>query len=787
MTVGINQVAYIEYFTADQDSETQFDNRALDQMLSEDELADIVASDIERMKQKSAADYYAAGTGEGDSDNAGGTLFKVVLSPEKEAKIRTVKEGGLPTIGHGLRILDDFASGTKIPTSVVRRLSEGVDPSTRETLSKKTKSYFDKLRHHPEKLIDKNGEKLKTPRLGYDLTFSIDKAASVLWADLRLQAEKTGDMRLVRKIENLVEASAAKSIQLMYDNDVFKTRRTITNPVLDPETGKMKQVRTEYLEPVLDITSALYLHKSARPTGNGRSNGDPQLHVHALVFNSVVRQDGTIGALENSELMRMRPVMDAAFKTAFYEGLLQIDEFKHLDIIKRDKVVDIGGIDQKLIQEFSARREEILDELEAMEMPATREATTIAAKNTRRTKDEQPNVQGLLPEWEAKISQYSKDGIYADTKKHQRDVLEETYEEKLERLALEAIERIGGHQTIVSERDLLAEATRVCIGERGIGFDGIKDVVSHLKTSHLIIAEPDDRQEITWAIKHLADKEIQFLLDIKNSEKMQAVFSSDEIATRLKELEDQHKADPKNVRLMNEGQVGMFEYVLSSEDQVICVEGSAGTGKTTTMQNINIGFKEKDFNTWGLSPSWKAAGGLGNELGLDSDKFFAVTKFINMLKPFTDASGCEIPAKVKLTSKDVIYVDESGMLGIEDAQFLLSAVKEANAKLVLIGDTLQLAPVAAGDPLSMAIRVNGGYRLDTIVRQHNPASEESIRLTARMREASALFVESGKSGINKNTEGSRADAENMSDEMKAASKKGKTGDPHIGVVSENGK
>ncbi|MGC0055763.1 MobF family relaxase (plasmid) [Brucella pituitosa] len=440
MTVGINKVAYIEYFTADQDSETEFDNSALDQMLTEDELAEIVASDIAIMKlkqQKSVADYYAAGTGEGGSDNAGGTLFKVVLSPEKEARIRQVKEGGKPTIGHGLRILDDFQSGVKIPTSVVRRLSEGVDPSTGETLSKKTKSFFDKARHHPEKLIDKNGEKLKTPRLGYDLTFSIDKAASVLWTDLRLQAEKTGDMRLVRKIENLVETSAAKSIQLMFDNDVFKTRRTITNSVLDPETGEMKQNRTEYLEPVLDITSALYLHKSARPTGNGNSNGDPQLHVHALVFNSVVRQDGTIGALENNELMRMRPVMDAAFKTAFYEGLLEIEELRHLDIIKRDKVVDIGGIDQKIIQEFSARREEILDELDAMDMPHTREASTIAAKNTRRTKDEQPNVQGLLPEWEAKIAQHSKDGIYADTKKHQREVKEESYTVKLERLAKE--------------------------------------------------------------------------------------------------------------------------------------------------------------------------------------------------------------------------------------------------------------------------------------------------------------------------------------------------------------
>lgn len=68
MTVSVNTVSYIEYFTADQDSETEFDNHALDQMLTEDELAEIVAADIEIMKmksQKSGLNYYTAGTGEG--------------------------------------------------------------------------------------------------------------------------------------------------------------------------------------------------------------------------------------------------------------------------------------------------------------------------------------------------------------------------------------------------------------------------------------------------------------------------------------------------------------------------------------------------------------------------------------------------------------------------------------------------------------------------------------------------------------------------------------------------
>ncbi|WP_273728858.1 MobF family relaxase [Brucella gallinifaecis] len=798
MVVGLNKVNYIDYFIEDQDSETEFDNAALDQLMSEDELVSQVHIDLQMMKAKSSKNglsYYTDGTGDGGSDSNGGTLFKPVLKPEVEAILRHVPEGAEPAIGRGLRILDDFKNGTKIASSVVRRLSEGVCPTSGQTLNKSTKAYFDNARRNPEKNFKKDGTEKPKPRLGYDLTFSIDKAVSLLWAELEIKAAK-GDAEaaiLARKLENLTETSSAKAIQLAYDNDVIRTRRAISSNYVDPETGKTNRKVTEYSEPVADFTSALYLHKTARPTGNGNSNGDPQLHVHALLFNSVIRQDGSIGALDSTELYKMRPVLDGVFKAAFYQGLLDIEEFKHLDIIKKEKTIEIGGVSQELVQTFSARREEILDELEEMEIPfSNREAASIAAKNTRKSKDDQPPVSALIHEWDEKIKAIEKDGVYEATKRHQREVLDETHDQKLERLALETVKCLGDHQTIVSERDLLAEAGRACQGERGIGLSHYAELTNYIKDNHLIIAEPDADQNVTWAVRHLVEKEVQFLLDIKNSARMEPLYSDEDIDIRIKALEQKHLADPKNVRLMNEGQVGMYKYALSSTNQVICIEGSAGTGKTTTMQNINEAYKEMGFNSWGISPSWKAASGLGNELSLDPDKFFAVTKFINMLKPFTDANGNEIPAKVTLTSKDVIYVDEAGMLGIEDAQFLLKAVKDAGARMIMLGDSYQLAPVSAGDPLSMAIRVNGGYRLDTIVRQHNAKNEETLRLTARMREASSLFVESAKTdGIGKNTEGSRADTDNQSSEQKDAAKKNKKGDPNIakalGIYREEGK
>ncbi|EMG51262.1 hypothetical protein WYI_23425 [Ochrobactrum sp. CDB2] len=100
---------------------------------------------------------------------------------------------------------------------------------------------------------------------------------------------------------------------------------------------------------------------------------------------------------------------------------------------------------------------------------------------------------------------------------------------------------------------------------------------------------------------------------------------------------------------------------------------------------------------------------------------------------------------------------------------------------------MQLAPVAAGDPLSLAIRMNGGCRLNNIVRQNDNRNDETKRLTARMREASGEFVKSGLEGLNnKNPEGSR---DNVDDPNKKPAKH--KGDPHIakalGIYNDEGR
>lgn len=781
MAVGVSSVHMISYLTKNPSEETDV---SAEELIDFDQQTDIINQDIEALKKsdsrnQTGSDYYSAGT----SDTNGGTFFRPALTDQALASILNVKEGTKAKVGNGLRILDGVQSGSKLSSTVVRRLAEGRDPVTNEVLAPKTVKYFDDLRNHPEKMVDKDGNPKKLPRVGEDLTFSIDKPISVLWSWARLN----GNHELAKKIENTIEQAAAKSLQAMYDAGQIQTRRVIKKPIFDAngqpvineKTGKQKTENIAWFEGVSDFTGALYLHQTARPTGDGTSRGDPQLHVHCLIMKQAIRQDGTVGAIENNSLFLMRPVMDGLFKTAVIEGLQKMDEFRDLDVEMGEKGLKIKAGDQALfdsiVDNFSNRKREIDAALEERGLGrANRDAAEIAAKSTRGSKDDQPPIEELEKDWKRDFNRLLGDTDLMSILS-KKEVRQETREEKLERVAQNAIARLGGHRTIVSEVDVLAETARACVSE--FKFEEVQEVVRYLKEKHLYIAEPDSDQRIQWAVKHLAEKETQFLLDIKNAPEMKPMRSDQEIEDALAEMQAKHDADPKTNKMLNEEQVGMYKYVLSSNQQVICLEGSAGTGKTFGMKSVNDAVKMAGMKTVGLSPAWKAAGGLRDELGLADGDFFAIAKFIAEHKA----------GRYKLTSEHVITVDEAGMMGIEDAQYLVDAAKAANARVIFLGDTMQLAPVSAGDPLTLAMRLNGGYRLNNIVRQNDSTNEETKRLTARMREASGEFVKSGLEGLNnKNPEGSRDNADDPN--KKPAKHKG---DPHIakalGIYQEEGR
>ena len=158
--------------------------------------------------------------------------------------------------------------------------------------------------------------------------------------------------------------------------------------------------------------------------------------------------------------------------------------------------------------------------------------------------------------------------------------------------------------------------------------------------------------------------------------------------------------------------------ILRSPDPVVGVQGFAGTGKTRMLNEVAklAGGRQ----VFGLAPSSEAARVLGVEGGIGVTTLqWLLTRYGSIAEG--TATEEEI-ARAGQTFKDaVVVVDESSMVGtvqMRDLQRILAPL--GVARLVLVGDSLQLRSVAAGQPFRLLQRAGmATARMDDVIRQRS--------------------------------------------------------------------
>lgn len=149
------------------------------------------------------------------------------------------------------------------------------------------------------------------------------------------------------------------------------------------------------------------------------------------------------------------------------------------------------------------------------------------------------------------------------------------------------------------------------------------------------------------------------------------------------------------------------------------ITGGPGTGKTFTVaqlvialqqtQNNNeIGIVSSHANLALAAPTGKAAQRMQESLQ-DAIQLAGVTMQLPEAKTIHRLLGIGQGGRPRYNtanplSEDVIIVDEASMLGVEMANYLVSAIKP-NARLILLGDANQLAAVDAGAVLADLCRI----------------------------------------------------------------------------------
>jgi hypothetical protein len=93
-----------------------------------------------------------------------------------------------------------------------------------------------------------------------------------------------------------------------------------------------------------------------------------------------------------------------------------------------------------------------------------------------------------------------------------------------------------------------------------------------------------------------------------------------------------------------------------------------------------------------------------------------------------------------LPRRAVLVLDEAGVVGTKDMAKLFDLARKADARVVLVGDTGQHAPVAQGDALRI-IEEHSGYRfgqLTQIRRQRSEEFKETVSLAAKQKTGEAF-------------------------------------------------
>ena len=169
---------------------------------------------------------------------------------------------------------------------------------------------------------------------------------------------------------------------------------------------------------------------------------------------------------------------------------------------------------------------------------------------------------------------------------------------------------------------------------------------------------------------------------------------------------------------LTEGQKEAVRLILRSPDPVVGVQGFAGTGKTRMLNEVAT--LAGGRQVFGLAPSSEAARVLGVEGGIGVTTLqWLLTRYGSIAEG--TATEEEI-ARARETFEDaVVVVDEASMVGtvqMRDLQRILAPL--GVARLVLVGDSLQLRSVAAGQPFRLLQRAGmATARMDDVIRQRS--------------------------------------------------------------------
>ncbi|TCA35729.1 Ti-type conjugative transfer relaxase TraA [Rhizobium leguminosarum bv. viciae] len=186
------------------------------------------------------------------------------------------------------------------------------------------------------------------------------------------------------------------------------------------------------------------------------------------------------------------------------------------------------------------------------------------------------------------------------------------------------------------------------------------------------------------------------------------------VAAAIRQVETQ---DPDTSFRLDPEQVDAIHHI-TRDNAIAAVVGLAGAGKSTLLAAARVAWESDGRRVIGAALAGKAAEGLEDSSGIRSRTLAAWE--------LAWASGREL-----LERGNVLVIDEAGMVSSQQMARLLDIAEQAEVKVVLVGDAMQLQPIQAGAAFRAITERIGFAELAGVRRQRQPWAREASRLFAR--------------------------------------------------------
>ena len=208
--------------------------------------------------------------------------------------------------------------------------------------------------------------------------------------------------------------------------------------------------------------------------------------------------------------------------------------------------------------------------------------------------------------------------------------------------------------------------------------------------------------------------------------------AGDELASRTGHgVADRHrdaataKAEERGLVLSGE-QRDAFDHVTGNAG-LASVVGYAGSGKSAMLGVAREAWEGQGYTVRGAALSGIAAENLEGGSGIQS----------RTIASLEHAWG---QGREQLGPKDVLVVDEAGMIGSRQMERVLSQARDAGAKVVMVGDPEQLQAIEAGAAFRSVAERHGAAEITEVRRQREDWQKEATRQLAMGRTAEAIHA-----------------------------------------------